>query len=966
LYWIFIIDTTCNEKIGSNIKPVKMKKIVLVIIWLVITARFSFAAISGNGTYANPYTGSISSSGENFTIPIGVSYFNSISVSGTGVLTISAGATLYAVSTSTIISTSGTGAINAVGSLGNIITFSADNDNNGSWNSGDSWDGFYIFSSGSTQIEYAIIERGTANPTNGHGGGVYIFGRNVSIKNSTIRFCSAINGGGINAQSSASPNGITLENLKIHDNTASGTGGGLFMGGSGVSVIAKNCEIYNNNSTGRGDGVYMNNGSGLSQVFNSLIYNNSGGDGIYLVSSTNVGSVVNTTVVNNGIGIFVGPNLSPTITNSVFWGNSSSQIGLGSGATPSVTNCGVQGGYAGVTNIYLNVDGLDNGDDDDPHFTNSSSDWSLRFFSPLKDAGTSGGSPAPLSTDINGKNRVYTYDIGAFEMQYSRWTGANSTTWSAVGNWSGNVDPATGTGDVVIPAGLSTYPNPVTTTQDFTLGAGKFMILESGAQVTLDDLTNNGTLNLNSDASGIASLMINSYTKGGGATENIQLYLTGGGSTLWHYISPPVSSVQTTLFSDFSERSVVRYEENYITNDWNNGWVNYQGYHYNSTANQWQSGAGTWSTLDAGRGYNYNSSTTRTYTISGQINTSDKSITLDFGTGGAGNPSYQGYNLIGNPFTSGIDWDSVVLGNSTLFSGQVEQAIYFRSNGTLNTYLSGVSVPSGWSGGQIPPMQGFFIKSNTNGVTLTIPATAKVHTGNPRLKGVNIIPLVRLQIQNSGRTDETVVRFDEKATLGFDNAFDARKLYPASDIPAISSSFSGIEYTINGLPFPETSVTIPILFTAPVTGSYSISSNELTGLENYKVTLTDKDQGITTDLSEAKSYSFSSLSGKFAARFILKVSNSTTSLPEVSSSKTDFNIYYTQGILNIQTIGESWDGVKGDIGIYDLTGRQLLLQKNNEFQPGFLLQVSGTFRTGAYIVEIRSGVNRYVGKVVIR
>jgi hypothetical protein len=428
-----------------------------------------------------------------------------------------------------------------------------------------------------------------------------------------------------------------------------------------------------------------------------------------------------------------------------------------------------------------------------------------------------------------------------------------------------------------------------------------------------------------------------------------------------------------SLFSSVSVRSVVRYEENYITNDWNNGWVNYEGYHYNPTADQWQSGAGTWSTLDAGRGYNYNSTTNRTLSVSGQINTDNTPVTLNYGTGGSGTPAYQGYNLIGNPFTSAIDWDAVR--SSTLNTSQgnwssVEQAIYFRSNGTLYVY-NGITVPGGTDPGDkdgryLAPIQGCFIKSNINNFTLYIPASAKVHSTNPRFKGAEIIPMVRLQIDNSGKSDQLVVRFDDKATLVFDNEFDARKLYPTSDMPAISSSLSGTEYTINGIPFPKSSITIPILYSAPGSGTYSITAKELMGLENYKVTLTDKDLNFTTKLSEVNSYSFISSSGKYSDRFILTISNLASDVPEVINSKAEFNIFFNQGIINIQTIGESWEGLKGDIGIFDLTGRQLLILKNNEFQPDGLLQIPVSFRTGAYIVEIRSGVNRYVGKVVIR
>ena len=156
-----------------------------------------------------------------------------------------------------------------------------------------------------------------------------------------------------------------------------------------------------------------------------------------------------------------------------------------------------------------------------------------------------------MPIDYSGNSRIGPYDIGAYEVQYNRWkTTAATPDWANVSNWDGGIPSSSD--DVVIPTGAANYPTG-STSQDFTVGAGKYLIIEQGARVTLGTLTNNGTLRLGSTSAGLASLILNTYTKGGGSTEEIQLFLTGGGTKTpltykWHYISSPVTSLACKYF----------------------------------------------------------------------------------------------------------------------------------------------------------------------------------------------------------------------------------------------------------------------------------------------------------------------------------------------------------------------------------------------------------------------------------
>jgi hypothetical protein len=566
--------------------------------------------------------------------------------------------------------------------------------------------------------------------------------------------------------------------------------------------------------------------------------------------------------------------------------------------------------------------------------------------------------------------------INIYYVSGTTWIGGTSgaeTDWNTSTNWCGGV-PTSET-NVIISSSAPYQPvvsnSPTAECLSLTINTGASLTINAGQALTVGGtLSNSGTLNLNSSGTGIASLKVGSYTDNG--TENIQLYLTGDDAgTGWHYISSPVSSVPPSLFTAVASTAVAEYQESLISTDMNNGWVTSLGYHYNTMipTPAWESGS-FWiynSNLVAGRGYYYYSaSTTSTpFNIQGSINTGDVPVSLSYNSGVFDDtPAQQGFNLIGNPFTCGIDWDLVVLNNSIWTD--VEAAIYFRSNGVIYTYNGTTTVPGDLGdGAEIPPMQGFFIKANA-GATLSIPAAAKIHTGHVRYKGSSSVPLVRLQIQNSDKTDETVIGFNDKATMSFDNLFDARKIFATSDAPYIYSSLEGTKYTINAIPFPQSSISIPLVINASTDGSYTITATQIEGLENYKVYLLDKSQNFTSDISSNKSYSFNSSTGLFTDRFVLTVSNILTGIPENSINNTPFNIYWTSEMINVQTLSDDWNGSLGEIRVLDLAGRLISINGDIVFSKDEIRQLPIRGRSGIYFVQINSGQRRYVGRVMIK
>ncbi len=544
------------------------------------------------------------------------------------------------------------------------------------------------------------------------------------------------------------------------------------------------------------------------------------------------------------------------------------------------------------------------------------------------------------------------------------WIGVTSTDWNTASNWIGGVP--TSVTNVIIPSGPVYQPvvlsTPLAECNSITVESGASLTINSGQALTaLGNINNSGTLNLISSGTGIASLIPDSYS--GAGTTNIQLYLTGGGDVTnypWHYVSSPVAglSVVDVLSSggDPAANDLAAYYEDLVTDNKDQAWIGYDGWNYQSddglpTGN-------TFSVLEVGRGYNYYSYFDATRTFGGNINTEDVTKNLSY-TGTTNGLEIKGWNCLGNPFSSGLDWDAI-----TKPTG-VDNAIYFTVNNTVASYVNGVS--NNGATGLIPPMQGFFVKANQSGLTLTLPASARVHNFHSRYKGeAEAIPLIRLKIENLHASDETVIRFDEKARIGFDSDLDAYKFGKTGNYTSLWTRTGSVSYSINSIPFPETKTEVPVGVNISEPGNYKLKANQLQGIDNYNIYLTDKLTGFTVNLKTTPSLSFNASKGMLSDRFVIIITNMSTVVEKPGISETNFKIYSSHNLINIQTLSDDWNGKAGSIGLVDMFGREITRIDNAEFWKNSLIQISTAGLRGIYFVKMQSGLMKHVGKVVIR
>jgi len=233
------------------------------------------------------------------------------------------------------------------------------------------------------------------------GGGICCRGGSTpAISDNTIKGNYASDfGGGISCELSDA----TISNNTISENVGADFGGGVYCEGSSPT-ISGNTISGNSTLMGSGGGIVCSSYSNLTIIGNLISGNSAVGhysDGGGILCSGAV-AIVNNTISGNsaeryGGGIFCYGDPTPTITNTILWGDTASEgceIYVSAG-NPTVTYCDVQGGWEGQGNI-----------DVDPIFAGPyNEDFYLRWHSPCIDA----GDPDPQYNDPDGTRN----DIGA-------------------------------------------------------------------------------------------------------------------------------------------------------------------------------------------------------------------------------------------------------------------------------------------------------------------------------------------------------------------------------------------------------------------------------------------------------------------------------------------------------------------------------------------------------------------------
>ena len=504
-------------------------------------------------------------------------------------------------------------------------------------------------------------------------------------------------------------------------------------------------------------------------------------------------------------------------------------------------------------------------------------------------------------------------------MNLGIWYGTVNTDWNNAANWCGGIPTAST--HVVISSGAVNVTSDISSPaacNNLTISAGASLTINAGKALTVNGiLTNNaGTsgLIIKSNATGTGSLLNNTA----GVSGSVEKYITQGDLVRHHFISSPIAAATTNLFSGYY---MYRFDEP------SNAWVN-------MAANQ---------LMGIMEGYSVykpnfqNSSIVKTFVGAlnvGSIGTEQNLYRLSSGISG-------GWNLVGNPYASAIDWNS-----ESWTKINIANSVYTWNQATNNYayYVNEIGANGGTN--IIPAMQGFMVKVDSidNRGTLMMTNAIRVHDAHDFWK-TTPQKVLRLTAYCEDFKDETVLRFDARASSIFDSEWDAHKLISPEGNVQIYTTYGGYDLAINSLAEVSKDLIIPLSLVVNQDGEYTITATGANNLEEgTTVYLQDLLLKKITNLNEKPAYVFNSKIDDKPQRFRLLFNHDdqNTATQDASPSM----IYSFENSVYINTL----QNAVGRIEVYDVLGKKLFSETlQNTTLNIFNLN---TLATGYYVVKL--------------
>ncbi|MFD2718778.1 fibronectin type III domain-containing protein [Hymenobacter monticola] len=283
----------------------------------------------------------------------------------------------------------------------------------------------------------------------------------------------------------------------------------------------------------------------------------------------------------------------------------------------------------------------------------------------------------------------------------------------------------------------------------------------------------------------------------------------------------------------------------------------------------WFSPAGPGDAMQPTRGYTVNAPSSALIDFVGSFNTG----TQNSGTLARGTDARAGWQLLGNPYPSPLDWSTVAPAQRP----GMDAAVYlFQSSGqysgTYRSYTNGI----GSGSPIIPAGSGYFVRVTTPGtsgeVNLTNSNRVTTYGSQPPFgrSMADTRPQLQLRLAGAGLADETFLYLEAGATANVDAQYDATKLANPAGLD-LASLAGTTQLAINGLaPLSTTDVVVPLALRVPQAGSFSFEVADLANFGTATVYLRDALTGTQQLLTTGTRYTFALVTagtGRFSVVF---------------------------------------------------------------------------------------------------
>lgn len=496
--------------------------------------------------------------------------------------------------------------------------------------------------------------------------------------------------------------------------------------------------------------------------------------------------------------------------------------------------------------------------------------------------------------------------------------------------------------------GITTQLNQLSVNNLSITSGSVFNIDPTKEVIVYVDLTNSaGTAGLviKSDVTGTASLIHNTNS----VPATMERYISGIAED-WHFLSSPVSDqpIGGTWLPSGTYGNGTGYDL-YIWDEASSCWV----YNLNTT------GTPNWPTVHpsdnfvSGKGYLYSVQVTNpTKQFVGNLNNGSLDYPVSFSSADA---SLKGFNLVGNPYPSSINWESSTgwtRTNLVSSGGGYDMWIWNPAANNYGVCNSYTGVVTNGVTKDIASMQGYFVRANSSG-NLTLDNSVRVNSSTntwfkSKIQENNSISISIISDEGYG-SDEIIIDFGySKNENGAIKLFSKVSYAPSLYLPTGNDKLS-VRYLTNTNDNPL----IPVTFMPGINGDYTISCDfDQTKFDT--ILLEDRKTNIIQDLKVKSTYRFYARASDDKNRFYLYFS----SIENHSDSKFTPKVYTSQNQLIVDL---SLVSNKTEIFIYDIFGRVLLHQSlNGNTQHSLNLKVN----TQLLIVSLHNPDGKFCQKIL--
>lgn len=351
-------------------------------------------------------------------------------------------------------------------------------------------------------------------------------------------------------------------------------------------------------------------------------------------------------------------------------------------------------------------------------------------------------------------------------------------------------------------------------------------------------------------------------------------------------------------------------------------------------------------TFDAGIGYSVKRTATGNISFTGAINTTDvNGVTVST----AGN----GFNLVGNPYTSHMNSGTFLTANTNL---DATIWVWDQANTRYDTYVSGDNF-------MLAPTQGFFVKANT-GSTVNFAESNQSLTGGTFQKSSKTE--VKLMMNDGSADRFAKLYYLDNVTKGFDNGWDGEIFGGIENNVDVFTNLldnnQGKKYQVQSLPIAEMeTMTVPVGIKAAAGKEITFTAEAMNLPTDVKVYLEDREMNTVTRLDEANASYKVTLSDALngTGRFYLHTkAGSVLSTNEVTLQ--NISVYATNNAtLRVVGLPSSSSNLK----VFNILGKQVL---QSTFSSTGVKEVAlPKLATGVYLVQLETEAGKLNKKIVL-